>query len=165
MISLVVAISGLLIGCSRKSSDASLLTNASDSPEEACQRVLNALARSDADEMHELRITRFEHDSVLVPNMPIGRSDPSTTDLGYAWFLLEQNNQKGVRRAMEDYGGIRLRVVSVEFKKPVQIYGPVRLHKGTEVIVEDPTGAQFSIPIFGSVIEHGGKYKVVSIRD
>lgn len=142
-----------------------LLSNASGSPEEACQRVLDALASSDAEAMHGLRITRYEHDSVLVPNMPIGQADPGTTDLAYAWFLLEQNNVKGVRRAITKYGGNRFRVVSVRFTKPSQRHGPVTLHKGTEVTVTDGEGVEQVLPIFGSVIEHDGRFKVVSIRD
>lgn len=142
-----------------------LLTNASGSPEEACQRVLDALAISDAEAMHGLRITRYEHDSVLVPNMPIGQADPATTDLGYAWFLLEQNNVKGIRRAITKHGGKSFRVVSVRFTKPSQKHGPVTLHKGTEVTVKDGEGIEQVLPMFGSIIEHGGRFKVVSIRD
>jgi len=152
-------------GCVQNQNDVTLLTNASDSPIEACQRVLDALANSDTTAMHSLRITRFEHDSLLVPNMPIGKAEAGTTDLAYAWFLLEQNNIKGVRRAIDDYGGRTFRVVSIGFTKPVQQHGPVTLHKGTEVMAEDSTGNEIPLPIFGSVIEHGGKFKVVSIRD
>lgn len=142
-----------------------LLANSSSSAEEACQRVLDALAMSDTTTMHSLRITRFEHDSVLVPNMPIGNADPATTDIGYAWFLLDQNNVKGIRRAIDDYGGQQFRVAGIRFTKPAQQHGPVTLHKGTEVTVTDTAGTELVLPIFGSIIEHGHRFKVVSIRD
>ena len=160
-IALLLAIG--LLGCSRTND--SQLSNASDTPETAVQRMLDALAVSDTVAMHSLRMSRYEHDSILVPQMPIGQADSGSTDLGYAWFLLEQNNIKGIRRAISDYGGQRFRVTKVRFTRPDQRYGSVTLHKGTEVSVRDSGGQESVLPIFGSIIEQGGRFKIVSVRD
>lgn len=152
----------LIVGCGKTGSG---LSNTSSSPAEACQRVLDALASNDTTGIHALRLSRFEHDSVLVPNMPIGKTPTSMKDLELAWYMLDQNNQKGIRRALADYGGRRLKVISVRFTKPDEHYGPLVVHKGTEVTVRDEAGAEFVMPIFGSILEEGGRFKIVSIRD
>jgi hypothetical protein len=127
--------------------------------------VLDALAVSDTAGMHALHLTRYEHDSILVPHMPIGKDTTGKTDLGFAWYLLEQNSAKGVRRAIDAHGGRQFELVSVKFNKPQEVHGPLILHKGTEVRVRAEGGEEMVLGIFGSILEQNGRFKLVSIRD
>ena len=134
------------------------------SPEEVCQKVLDALATNDTLMMGNLVLTRFEHDSVLVPLMP---SPPPGVerDMSLAWLMLYERDVKGIRRAFEDYGGQRFTLVTVKFTKPDKIFGDLRAHQGTVVTVRDSTGSEFGLPIFGSILEDHGRFKLVSVRD
>ncbi len=152
---------GGLVGCGEQESR---LTNTMESPEEVCQRTLDALASNDTLALQRLRLTQFEHDSLLVPQMP-APAPGVERDMGMAWYLLEQNNIKGIRRALYDYGGKRFSLVRVRFTRPDKVFGPIVAHRGTEVTVRDSTGAEFVLPIFGSIVENNGRYKLVSIRD
>lgn len=140
------------------------LTYASASPEEACRRVLDALNNEDLPTLDSLRLTRFEHDSILVPQLPISQN-PDQTDLNFAGYLHQQNNAKGVRRAMGDYGGLQLEFVSVRFTEPERIHGSLIIHRGTRVLVKDSAGTEFELPIVGSVLEDNGNFKLISIQD
>jgi len=161
----VAALAIALAGCSGKSTPGETrLTYASASPEDACRRVLAALAAEDAATLDSLRLTRFEHDSILVPQLPIAQN-PETTDLMFAGYLHQQNNVKGVRRALADYGGLQLHLVEVKFTEPENRYGTLIVHRGTRVLVSDPSGTEFELPIFGSMLEDNGNYKLVSIQD
>ncbi len=86
-------------------------------------------------------------------------------DRDFAWRLLDQKNIKGIRRAMEDYGGRKFSLVKVRFTRPAETFGELVAHKGTEVTVRDSTGAEFVLPIFGSILEDDGRFKLVSIKD
>ncbi|HWO57750.1 MAG TPA: hypothetical protein VNN55_09310 [bacterium] len=156
---------GAVVGCGRKSPDLMTLTNSYDSPATLCQRVLVALAACDTLALETIRITRFEHDSILVPHMPIGKDTTGHKDLALAWYMLEQRNIKGIRRALADYGGQRFELVSVKFNRPEEKYGHLIVHKGTEVRVRDAAGEEMVLGIFGSILEQDGRYKLVSIRD
>jgi hypothetical protein len=140
------------------------LTNSSASPEDVCQKILGALERQDTLGLLQLRLTKFEHDSLLVPQMPLPPPGVER-DMGMAWYMLEQRSMKGIRRALDDYGGQRFSLVKVRFTKPAEKLGYLVAHKGTEVTVRDSTGAEFTLPIFGSILEDNGRFKLVSIRD
>ena len=152
-----------------------LLTNCSEpppsrisgmmgSPEKVCQKVLDALSASDTAALNGLLLTRFEHDSVLVPLMP---SPPPGVerDMNLAWLMLYEKNVKGIRRAIDDYGGQQFTLVGVKFTKPDKLFGELRAHQGTIVTVRDSTGNEFGLPIFGSILEDHGRFKLVSFRD
>jgi hypothetical protein len=141
-----------------------LLTNTFASPEEVCEKILDALERQDTLSLLQLRLTKFEHDSLLVPQMPLPPLGVER-DMGMAWYLLDQRSTKGIRRALDDYGGQRFSLVKVRFTKPEEKFGYLVAHKGTEVTVRDSTGAEFVLPIFGSILEDNGRFKLVSIRD
>jgi hypothetical protein len=127
--------------------------------------VLDAIALNDTTGLQALIVSRFEHDSILVPHMPIGKDTTGSKDLDLAWFMLEQRSIKGVRRALADHGGTRFQLVSVDFAKPTETHGPLRLYKGTTVRVRDVNGEEMVLGIFGSILESNGQYKLVSIRD
>jgi hypothetical protein len=134
------------------------------SPEVVCQKVLNALAANDTLAMGQLILTRFEHDSVLVPTMPLPPPGVER-DMNMAWLMLYEQNVKGIRRAFENYGGRRFSLVSVKFTKPDKPFGELRAHQGTVVTVHDSTGNDVVLPIFGSILEDHGRFKLVSLRD
>lgn len=155
----------LLAGCGQKVEDAYSLSNSSSSPDEVCRRVLGALSAGDTLALHNLVLTRFEHDSLLVPRLPIGQDTSGSKDLELAWFMLNQRSIKGIRRALADHAGQRFELVSVEFNRPKEIHGTLTIHKGTQVRVRTEGGEEVVLGIFGSILEQDGRYKLVSIRD
>ncbi len=151
--------------CGHPAADIPQLSNTSGSPEEVCRRVLDALSLGDTLALQNLVLTRFEHDSILVPCMPIGQDTTGNKDLELAWFMLNQRSVKGIRRALADYEGEKFEFVSVKFNKPDHTYGALTLHKGTEVRAKKADGEEVVVGIFGSILEQDGRYKLVSIRD
>jgi hypothetical protein len=155
----------VLTSCGQSSQNTPALSRASDSPEDVCRNVLEALAASDTVALHNFVLTRFEHDSILVPQLPIGRDTSGSKDLELAWYMLNQRSIEGIRRALADHAGQRLEFVSVEFKRPKEVHGPLTIHKGTQVKVRTENGEEVVLGIFGSILEQNGRYKLVSIRD
>lgn len=163
-LAMAIALVGSL-GCSEVTNTGPQLSNAQGSPEEVCQAALDALASNDPRAMEALRLSRFEHDSILVPEMPIGRDSTGHKDLEMAWYLLDQRCAKGIRRAIADYGGQRFELISVRFTKPAERHGPLTVHRGTEVRVRDANGDELILGVFGSILQQNGRFKLVSIRD
>ena len=156
----VVLLLGLLLfGCGK--SNSTRLHNTFKSPDDLIQRVLQALEENDTAGLRALCLSRYEHDSVLVPAM--GKEN---VDLDLAWFYLAANIDRGVSYAISTYGGRQLTLVSVEFRKSREKYRALNLHRNPQVTVRDQaTGETFDLPIFGTVAEENGHFKLVSIRD
>jgi hypothetical protein len=153
------------LGCGKPAGPDLRLTNAQGSPEEVCQAALDALAANDAQALNALRLSRVEHDSILVPQLPIGKDTTGGKDLDMAWYMLDQRCAKGIRRAIADYGGQRYELISVRFTRPAERHGPLTVHRGTEVRVRDANGDELILGIFGSILQQDGLFKLVSIRD
>lgn len=155
----------VVTGCGQSAVDRHVISNSAPSPEAVCRQVLDALAASDTVALHNLVLTRFEHDSILVPRLPIGQDTLGNKDLELAWYMLDQRSIKGIRRALDDHAGHRLELVSLEFSRPREVHGPLTIHKGTRVTVRTENGEEVVLGIFGSILEQNGRYKLVSIRD
>jgi hypothetical protein len=145
--------------------DHELLTGGARSPEEMAQHALDALAAYDTSGLQSLCLTRFEHDSLLIPEMPIGKAPKELTDLNMAWVMMARGNAKGLRRALDDYGGAERTVIRVEFPKTPEVYGPFSIMRETLVTVRDPEGEEYILPIFGSTVEAQGRYKLAAYVD
>jgi hypothetical protein len=142
-----------------------LLTGGGGSAEELVQLALDRLAANDTDALDALTITRFEHDSLLIPEMPIGKAPKELTDLNMAYVMMRRTNMKGLRRAIADYGGNQYDLVKVEFPKPIERYGPFTVYRETVATVHDTTGAEFVLPIFGSMVAAEGRFKLAAFID
>jgi len=148
----------LLTACGKGGS--TRLSNSFGSPEKLLQRALQAVAEEDIAGLHALCITRYEHDSVLVPAM-----GKDSVDLDMAWFLLQANVDKGIDFVIEGYGGRSMEIEKVEFGG-TEVYGSVTLHRTPNVTVTEPgTGERFEMTCFGTIVEEQGHFKLVSIRD
>lgn len=149
----------LLIACGK--SAPTRLQNTFGSPEDLIQRALQAIQEEDVAGLQALCISRYEHDSVLVPAM-----GKDSVDLDLAWFLLQANVDKGISYALSVYGKRTLKLEKVEFGGTDELYGPITLHRIPRVAVtEPPSGEKFVMTCFGTVAEEDGRFKLVSIRD
>lgn len=159
---MVLALSSMLVLCS---DNASLLKGGGDSPEMLIQIALDKLAANNEGGLDSLTITRYEHDSLLIPQMPIGQAPKELTDLNMAYVMMRRTNMKGLRRAIEDYGGRQYKLKKVEFPKPPEIYGSFTVYRETLVHVCDSADNEFVLPIFGSMVSDGSKYKLAAYID
>lgn len=161
-LSVLIVLSIFLAQCE---SQPTLLQGGAGSPEELVQMALDRLAVLDTAGLQALRITRYEHDSLIVPNHPIGKAPRELVDLNLVYQMMIQTNIKGLRRALDDFGGNRYTVVSVDFPDTLEQYGPFRLYRTTIATVRDSVGNEFVLPIFGTIFEAEGRYKFAAYID
>jgi hypothetical protein len=132
-----------------------------ESPEALVERVLLAIEHNDVGGLYALCLNQYEHDSVVVPAIGKGQ-----TDRGVGWFFLEKNIEEGIDLAIDVYGGRHLELVDIEFREGKEVHPTLTLHRGTYVTVFDPaTNDTFPMPLFGTVVEEKGRFKMISIRE
>lgn len=152
-----------LVHCSKKAPE--LLKGGAESPEELISLALKGLRDLDTAGMQALRITRFEHDSLFIPNHPLGKAPKEMVDLNLVYQSMIQTNIKGLRRALDDFGGLRFELVKVEFPAPLEVFGPFTVYRRTVATVRDSLGEEFVLPIFGEVITDGHRFKLSAYLD
>lgn len=142
-----------------------LLKGGGGSPEELITLALGYLHDLDTAGLQSLRITRYEHDSLFIPNHPLGRAPKELTDLNLVYQMMLQTNIKGLRRALDDYGGLRYELVKIEFPAPLETFGPFTVYRRTVATVRDSIGQERVLPIFGEIITDGIRYKLAAYVD
>lgn len=160
--SMVLALSIMVAACS---DNPVLLRGGGDSPEQLIQFALDKLAANHESGLDSLTITRYEHDSLLIPQMPIGQAPKELTDLNMAYVMMRRTNMKGLRRALDEYGGRQYKLKKVEFPKPLEVYGTFTVYRETLVTVSDSAANEFVLPIFGSIVSDGSRYKLAAFID
>ena len=163
LVRVLIAAMVTLGGCGKE--EPSPLSNSSSSVEATINRALHEIKEGDDYGLHELLITRYEHDSIIAPFMK-DSTRLETFDFDLAWRMLVLNRTKGVRRAIEDFAGDSLTLMYVTFEAEPEVYGELTLRQRTMATIRDElTGQEFTTTIFGSIVEIGGRFKLISIRD
>ncbi len=152
-----------IIQCGKR--QPSLLTGGADSPEGLISLALEYLHDLDTAGMQSLRITRYEHDSLFIPNHPLGKAPKEMIDLNLVYGMMIQTNIKGLRRALDDYGGLRYELVNLDFPAPLETFGPFTVYRRTVATVRDSVGQEKILPIFGEIISDGNRYKLAAYID
>ncbi|MFN3427407.1 MAG: hypothetical protein ACK41G_07540 [Candidatus Thermochlorobacter sp.] len=140
------------------------LSYSARTPEELIDMALEALAKKDTTTLKNLMINEYEFRNWLWPefpaSLPIMNISPD-----FAWQNLLQNSEKGLRRALEKYGGKKFSYVSHRFLKGQDYYQTFVVHTQTRVVVADSLGRQREMKELGSFVEMNGRYKLMSYRD
>lgn len=125
-------------------------------------RYLGALETRDADALVRMHVTDAEYAWLYYPESPYARR-PYRQDPAVHRFLLVQNSQKGIDRALAAYGGRPLAVADVRCEDAPRGQGAGRLWERCSVLVaESGAGPPAPIRLFGSILERDGRFKFLS---
>jgi hypothetical protein len=148
-------------GCQKKVCP---FSNAAKSPEEIASRMLTALEKTDTTAMWDLRVTKAEFDSILWP--PYGNKYGQPP--GFAWSLNCLDSKKAIERALDEYGGQKLKLVRVYFGKGKDIHkgikAPFTIWRDFRVVAKNQQGEEVELRYINTVIEMNGGYKVAAFH-
>jgi len=143
-----------------------VLTDASQSIDALIARLLDALAKSDAQALNRLRVTEQEYRSFFLP----GASEPGSPARTYddasstfAWQMLETKNAYTAAAIMKGYGGHTYRVKEVTYLKGRKEYAWYTAYRTMSLRLEDENGKTAEL-VLGSVADVDGQFKFVSLK-
>lgn len=162
----VLLLCGALVaasGCGAGEDDAPLspLHNTFSSPEALSEAVLTALADGDADTLGGLALSELEFRTAVWPDLPSSRPERGVP-FDYAWGDLHQKSGNALRRLLARHGGRRYELVRVAFEGETTPYRTYRVHRETVLDLLDENGATVRLPLFGSILERDGEFKLFS---
>ncbi|MCS7014182.1 MAG: hypothetical protein RMI34_06800 [Chloroherpetonaceae bacterium] len=140
------------------------LSHSARTPEELIDIALEALAKRDTATLKNIMINEYEFRNWLWPEFPASLPVMNISP-DFAWQNLLQNSEKGLRLALEKYGGKKFSYVSHRFLKGQDYYQTFIVHTQTRVVIADSLGRQREMKELGSFVEMNGRYKLMSYRD
>ena len=145
-------------------SEALRLDGAAGSLEELLRTLERGLAASDTARLDDLMIDEREYREILYPAFPAAHP-PINADFETLWVLQYPDSYRGLRRLLERYGGKDIRVTAIRFDEPDQDFVNFVLHETSRLDVTVDGEARSGVRLFGSVIQVGDQWKVLTYPD
>jgi len=138
------------------------LENAQPSAWALAELVLLALEERDAVTLNSLRITEREYKEIIFPEFP--QAQPGhNIPVDFPWFHLNLKSLSGLQDAVDSYGGEEYELLDVFPTQGIDQHRTFRILKKVELRVRRKAdGKEAQIRVFGSVVDLGGQYKILS---
>ena len=144
--------------------EALVLQGAAESLDDLLHTVERGLAESDTARLQDLMIDEREYREILFPAFPVSHP-PINASFETVWVLQYPDSQRGLERILERYGGRDVRVTAIRFDEPDQDFVNFVLHETSHVDVTIDGEPFRNVRLFGSVVEVGDQWKVLTYPD
>ncbi len=136
--------------------------NGPASREQLVQRFFAALERPDANSLRALAVTKAEYAWLVFPGSRVSLP-PYNQPPEIAWMMLQLPSNTGFARVLQRDGGGHVRYLEHACANP-EVDGAVRVHSNcTERVFMN--GQYVTRRLFGSIVEHNGRFKLLSFAN
>jgi hypothetical protein len=137
------------------------LLNGAQSQEALARKILQAIAAGDLQAMKDLALTKMEFQRFVWPELPV--SNPKTNiSVDYVWNDLYFRSMVHMQRCFGELKGKKIELVRVVHSGRMEEYPTHRAYPDMEVIIREAGAEGRSYPLFGTLIEMDGLWKVYS---
>jgi hypothetical protein len=137
------------------------LTGGAASRDALIASFMRALGAADTAAIVALAITRPEFAYLYYPTAARGLP-PYDLEPGLMWFMLFEQSNRGIRRALQAYGGTPGRLVDYDCGAAALQEGENRIYGPCVVRWRAASGDTVSVRLIGQILERGGRFKVLS---
>lgn len=120
-----------------------------------------ALFQADTAALPGLLLDRAEFAYLYYPSTPFVR-EPYELEPALLWFQVQNGSSKGITRALRRFAGKGHEYAGYECEAEPTVQGENRVWEECVISYEDPSGERLSGRFFGSILERGGRFKIVS---
>jgi hypothetical protein len=137
------------------------LVNTFESPEAVAKAVVRGLAEGNLEGLRSLALNEAEFRDLVWPKLPASRPERNLP-LDYVWKDLAAKSDANLRARLAGWKDRGFTLVSLEFKGGTEAYGTFSVHRETVLLLRDRDAVEQTGRLFGSIIEHKGRFKVFS---
>lgn len=137
------------------------LVGGAESRDHLVAEFMAALARSDTAALAALAVTRSEFAHLYYPTSPRGKP-PYDLEPGLMWFMLVQQRDRGLSRALELYGGTPISLIDHDCGTGASREGENVVYGPCTVRWKGDGGDTRSVRLFSQILERGGRFKFLS---
>ena len=131
------------------------------SPDSLLAAFVRALSARDTAALARMTVSPAEFAYLYYPTTPQSLP-PYDLEPGLMWHLLQLRSERGIRRALDLYGGRKLRLVSYDCGRRSSPEGENTVVGPCAVRFRDRSGQQLTVQLLSQIIERRGRYKVLS---
>jgi hypothetical protein len=142
----------------------SSLSGGMDSPEALVDALLRRLEAADTLGVAELALTRTEFAYLYYP-FTMYTAPPYELSPALVWFQQQNRSSQGLGRLLRTYAGKPLFDTGLACPDQGEAFGDGHIWHGCTVLGELPTGEKVEERLFGSILEVGGRHKIVSFSN
>jgi hypothetical protein len=132
-----------------------------ESPEAVASAVITGMAAGNLGELKHLAVTEVEFRELVWPMLPASRPERNLP-MEYVWGDLAAKSDANLRARLAGWQDRGFVLVSLSFKGGTEDYGTFKVHRETVLVLRDRDGREQNGRLFGSIIEHKGRFKVFS---
>jgi len=136
----------------------------SASKEALVQRFMAAIVRSDTNDLRAMAVHGREFVDLYYPESPYARP-PYHQPPSLAWTMIQNTSVNGLTALLRHWGGRPVRYVDHRCDPKVLHEGRTTRYAGCLVRLVDEKGDTTSRLAFGSIVERGGEYKLLSFTN
>lgn len=140
------------------------LSGGARSRDELVELLIDRLEQSDTTAIAAMALTRAEFAWLYFPNT-MYMSQPYELPPGFVWYHQQNRSSRGLTRLLRRFSGENLYYSGFRCPDEGEPFGAGRIWHGCTVLGELPTGEVVEERIFGSILELGGTYKLVSFSN
>jgi hypothetical protein len=137
------------------------LTGGTESRDALVAAFVRALGAADTAAIAELAITRSEFAYLYYPTASEGLP-PYDLEPGLMWFMLFEQSNQGIRRALQLHGGTPMPLVDYDCGTDHRREGENTVYGPCVVRWRGKNGDTVSARLFSQIIERGGRFKFLS---
>jgi hypothetical protein len=137
------------------------LSHAEASPELLVAAVAQALAERDEARLRELALDEQEFREVVWPDLPAAKPERNLP-FSYVWGDLRVRSDAALASLLREYGGQKLAVTDLWFRGGTTQYASYVVYRTPTLRVVDAQGMDHELRLFGSIVEHSGRFKLFS---
>lgn len=145
----------------RPGAAAKVLSDGATSRDELVQRFIRALEEKDSTQLRKLQMSAAEFIDLYYPTSIYSRP-PHKQSPELFWFLLQENSGRGIRRALDRFGGQPLGFQGYTCNAAPLVQGANRFWSECRVRWQRAGKAASPFGLFGTIIEREGRFKFVS---
>jgi hypothetical protein len=137
------------------------LSGGAGSRDSLVARFVSAVARQDTAAVRAMVLDRAEYGWIYFSSLQ--RMNPATRmQPEVMWMLHQQESEKGITRVLRRLGGGQARFGAYTCEAAPQVEGGSRYWHACTIQTIARDGETAPLKLFGSVVEHGGRWKIVS---
>ena len=140
------------------------LSNASSSIEDICTRVLEALYHKDIKGLEAIAISEEEYRNYIWPQSPVYNIKQWQEHYDFIWDQHYSRSRYSLSQMFSKYGGKKYTLVGVWFAEGTTDHKTYRAYRDCRLSVTNSEGKAEELNLFGSIIEMGGQFKIISFK-
>jgi hypothetical protein len=140
------------------------LSGGEASKEALVELLIHALEAEDLETITSLALTRDEFAWLYYPHT-MYTTRPYELSPALVWFHQQNRSSRGLTRLLDRYAGETLYYAGFNCPDEGEGFGEGHIWHGCTVLGSLPTGEEVEERIFGSILEWGGRYKLVSFSN